>query len=324
MLKFNENYDFSRFESFCEWGEALPDSFPIGLGSLENPVKSCILVSKEIKFLESFDPSEYFIVSANPKFPLNKVWLKVKNEHYFLKECLEALKLSRSRLRSNDILSTLELTSKSYSESAVIYKEAKLGENLKICEKVVIYPETSIGDNTVIEPGCIIYPGTIIGSNCHIMANSVIGSEGFGFAEAKESIERIPQLGGVEIGNDCEIGPLCTIDSGTIDPTTLGNYCKLDAHCHIGHNCKLGNNVYIAAQTGFSGSTIIGSNVGFSGQCATTGHLKITSNTKFMGRTVVTKNINESGIYGGFPAEPANIWRRKQAFLSRAIKKEKK
>ena len=55
-----------------------------------------------------------------------------------------------------------------------------------------------------------------------------------------------------------EVGTNSVICSGTIEPTCIGNFVKIDDLVFIAHNCKIGEKTIITASAQLSGSVIIG------------------------------------------------------------------
>ena len=130
-----------------------------------------------------------------------------------------------------------------------------------------------------------------------IHANTVIGSEGFGFAPYAGKWHRIAQLGSVQIGNDVRIGSNCSIDRGALDDTIIEDGVIIDNLVQIAHNVHIGQNTAIAATCGIAGSTRIGKNCILGGACGVSGHLIITDNVTFTAMSMVTKNVTEAGTY---------------------------
>jgi len=153
-----------------------------------------------------------------------------------------------------------------------------------------------------IHPGTIIGWGCEIGDNCLILSNSVIGGEGFGYAQDQYfNHHRIPQTGNVVIGNKVTIGALNTIDRGTYGPTIIGNGCIFDNMCHVAHNVKLGENCIILSGFLCAGSSILGNRVVASGGTMIKDHVEICDNTYLVHRAGVINNITKPGIYAGSP-----------------------
>ncbi len=188
----------------------------------------------------------------------------------------------------------------------LIYRGAfsYIGNDVKIGSNVKIYPHVYIGNNSVIKDNCIlhsgvkIYAGTQIGKNCTIHANTVIGSDGFGFApQADGTYKTIPQLGNVIIEDNVSIGGNTVIDCATLfgDATIIREGVKLDNLIQIAHNVEIGKNTVIAAQTGVSGSTKIGENCIIAGQVGIAGHLVIANRTGIGAQAGIGKSISKEG-----------------------------
>jgi UDP-3-O-[3-hydroxymyristoyl] glucosamine N-acyltransferase len=187
---------------------------------------------------------------------------------------------------------------------AYIGNNCKIGKNVKIWPHVFIGDDVTIGNNADIQSGVKIYANTIIGDNCVIKANSVIGSEGFGFALQEDgTYKNIPQLGNVIIGNNVNIGANTNVDCSTMGSTIIGDGVKLDNLIQIGHNVELGKNTILVAQSGIAGSTKIGENCVIGGQCAVVGHITVADGTKVGGQSGVTKSIKKPNTaVNGTPA----------------------
>jgi UDP-3-O-[3-hydroxymyristoyl] glucosamine N-acyltransferase len=150
-----------------------------------------------------------------------------------------------------------------------------------------------------------------IADRVRIHANTVIGSEGFGFAPYQGKWHRIVQLGSVHIGNDVRIGSNCSIDRGALDDTVIEEGVVIDNLVQIAHNVHIGAHTAIAAKCGIAGSTRIGKNCILAGACGVVGHLTITDNVTLTGMSMVTKNISEPGTYSsGTGIFENNHWKR--------------
>ena len=204
--------------------------------------------------------------------------------------------------------------------AAVVDNSAALGESVSIAAGVVVDANVVIGSGCAIGAGTYIGPDVQIGAGCWIGPNvtimgdcilgarcvvhpgAVIGSDGFGIARGPEGWEHVPQVGGVRIGDDVDVGACTSIDRGAIEPTTIGNGVKLDNQIQIGHNCVIGEHTVMAGMVGIAGSTTIGKNCAFGGNSGTSGHLTITDGVVITARCTVTSSIDEPGTYGGvFP-----------------------
>ena len=87
----------------------------------------------------------------------------------------------------------------------------------------------------------------------------MLGADGFGYAFDGTGHRKIPQVGGLRIEDDVEIGANSTIDRATLGETLIRRGSKIDNLVQVGHNCDVGEDVILAAQAGVSGScTIVG------------------------------------------------------------------
>lgn len=197
-------------------------------------------------------------------------------------------------------------------EFAFIGENSIIGDNTKIYPQVYIGDNCQIGENTIIYPGVKIYQGTKIGNNCIIHAGSVIGSDGFGFAEQTDKhYKKIPQTGIVIIEDDVEIGANTTIDRATLGATLVKKGVKLDNLIQIAHNVEVGENTVMAAQVGISGSTKVGANCMFGGQVGLAGHINIADEVKIAAQSGISSHIHEkAAVVMGSPAIPFRDYRR--------------
>jgi UDP-3-O-[3-hydroxymyristoyl] glucosamine N-acyltransferase len=198
--------------------------------------------------------------------------------------------------------------------TAYIDEDARIGNGVKIYPQVYIGKGAIVGDNCVLFPGVKIYAGCVIGDRCILHSGTVIGSDGFGFAPVGDIYMKIPQVGNVVVGNDCEIGSNCSIDRATMGSTRIGNGVKLDNLIQIAHNAEIGDNTVIAAQAGISGSTKIGANCQIGGQSGFVGHIKIANRTGIGAQSGISKEISEEGTnWIGSPAMPLKDFFKSQA-----------
>ena len=192
---------------------------------------------------------------------------------------------------------------------AAVDSTAKIGKNVSIGAFSYIGTNVEIGDNTYIGHNVTIMSATI-GNDCIIHAGVRIGQDGFGFAMGHGEHIKVPQLGGVVIGNNVEIGANTCIDRGSGPDTIIGSGTKIDNLVQIGHNVTTGENCVIVSQVGIAGSTKLGDYVVLAGKVGVNGHIKIGSGATVAAYSAVAKNIEPGMTVGGIPAVNAKEWRR--------------
>ena len=224
--------------------------------------------------------------------------------------------------------------------SASIDSTATLGSNVYVGANAVIGPGCVIADACAIGPGCVLIAdvklgagsrlianvtvceGVIIGKRTNIHPGAIIGADGFGLAFDQDHWVKIPQLGTVQIGDDCEIGANTTIDRGAIGDTIIENDVRLDNQIQIGHNVQIGAHTAMAGLVGISGSTKIGKYCMFAGSSGTVGHIQVADRTTVHFCSVITKSITQPGTVwsAALPAQPLRDWNRSVAHLRKLEK----
>jgi UDP-3-O-[3-hydroxymyristoyl] glucosamine N-acyltransferase len=183
----------------------------------------------------------------------------------------------------------------------------------------------------VVGPGCVIAasavlgPRVVVGARVEIAAGAVIGHPGFGWAfGAGGAVRAVPQLGGVVIEDDVVIGPLSTVDAGTLGPTRIRRGAKLDAHVHVGHNTDIGEGTIIAAQCGFAGSVTIGRGVLVGGQVGIADRVTVGDGARIAAKSGVIGDVPAGATFAGYPAVPRMRWLRALARLHGAASVKKR
>ena len=170
----------------------------------------------------------------------------------------------------------------------------------------------------MLYPRVVAYPRTRIGARSIVHAGAVLGADGFGMAEQDGRWLKVPQVGGLVIGADVEIGANTTIDRGALGDTVVEDDVKLDNQIQIGHNCHIGAHTAIAGCVGIAGSTRIGRNCKIGGAAMLAGHIDIVDGTMISASTGVFDSIRQAGVYtAAFPALTHLEWRHVAAIVRR-------
>lgn len=191
-----------------------------------------------------------------------------------------------------------------------IQKGAVIGSNVQIGANCTIGPNAKIGSYTKLYPNVSIYHDVIIGERCLIQSQTVIGSDGFGYANERGNWIKIPQTGRVVIGNMVEIGACTCIDRGAIDDTVIEDNVIIDNLCQVAHNVHIGFGTAVAGGTVFAGSVKIGKFCIIGGTSVFNGHIEICDQVTISGMCMVMRSIDKKGVYSsGIPAQTNKEWR---------------
>ncbi|CAH9059495.1 unnamed protein product [Cuscuta europaea] len=203
---------------------------------------------------------------------------------------------------------------------AIVHSESVLAENVHVGSGSIIGPSVTVGQSTRIGYGVALTNCTV-GDFCLVHSGVCVGQDGFGFfVDEQGNMVKKPQNLRVRIGNHVEIGANSCIDKGSWRDTVIGDHSKIDNLVQIGHNVVVGNNCILCGQVGIAGSATIGDYVTMGGRAAVRDHVCVASKVRLAANSCVTKNINEPGDYGGFPAIPVHQWRRQVAAHRRSSK----
>jgi UDP-3-O-[3-hydroxymyristoyl] glucosamine N-acyltransferase len=221
--------------------------------------------------------------------------------------------------------------------TAVISPAARIAQGAAVGPYSVIEEGVEVGEGSEIGPFCFLgrrarlgqhcrmhahvtlYAGTTLGNRVIVHSGAVIGSDGFGYVEAEGKRWKFPQVGGMEIGDDVEIGANTTVDRGSLDRTEIATGVKIDNLVHVAHNVRIGENTVIAAQTGISGSAWIGRDVAFGGQAGLGDHCRIEDGAVIGGQAGILpgKIIRGGQIVWGTPSRPLERFKEQFAWLGR-------
>ncbi len=230
------------------------------------------------------------------------------------------------------LMDTTPKSAEGIHPTAVIASDAHLGNNVSVGAHAVIESGAKIGDNAIIGAGCFIgknseigadtqlwanvsiYHNVKIGTQCLIQSSTVIGGDGFGYANERGRWVKIPQTGGVIIGNNVEIGACTCIDSGALDPTVIEDNVIIDNLCQIAHNVHIGTGTAVAGGVVMAGSLKVGRYCLIGGASVINGHMEICDQVNITGMGMVMRPITEPGVYSsGIPLQTNKEWRKTAA-----------
>jgi UDP-3-O-[3-hydroxymyristoyl] glucosamine N-acyltransferase len=210
--------------------------------------------------------------------------------------------------------------------SAHVGPHCVVGERVKIGARSVLQAGNFVGDDSQLGedvnlfPNVTIYPGGQIDNRVRIHANSVIGSDGYGYVQDGGIHRKVPQIGNIVIGDDVEIGSNVSIDRGALGSTVIGKGTKIDNLVQIAHNVEIGEHCLIVAQVGIAGSAKIGNFTVLAGQAGIGGHLKIGNQVTVAAQAGVMKNIPDGERWLGSPAQSDREMKRQFIAVQRLPK----
>jgi UDP-3-O-[3-hydroxymyristoyl] glucosamine N-acyltransferase len=206
----------------------------------------------------------------------------------------------------------------SIAANCVIGMNVTLGEHVAIGPGCVIGDNVSIADHSYLQARVVVYQGCVIGKRCTLFSGSVIGADGFGYAEDDGRWVKIPQIGRVVIADDVDIGANTTIDRGALDDTVIEDGVKLDNLIQVGHNCYIGAHTVIAGCVGIAGSARIGKNCKIGGAAMILGHLEIADGVTISPGSMITRSISKADTYTALmPFQAHEDWLKTAANIRR-------
>ena len=218
--------------------------------------------------------------------------------------------------RVSQLLNPLLRQAPGVHPTASVAASARLGARVSVGPGCAIGDGVAIGDDSCLYPGVVVYPGCRIGARGVLHAGAVIGADGFGIAEEGGRWVKIPQIGGVRIGDDVEIGANTTIDRGAIEDTVIEDGVKLDNQIQIGHNVRVGAHTAMAGCVAVAGSADIGRHCKIGAAALILGHLSIADHVTISAGTVISRSIRKRGTYTGmFPFDENRAWSRNTALV---------
>jgi UDP-3-O-[3-hydroxymyristoyl] glucosamine N-acyltransferase len=226
--------------------------------------------------------------------------------------------------RVSQLFNPVVLQASGIHPSAVVSGTARLGKNVSIGAGCVIGDDVVIGDESCLYPRVVLYPRCVLGKRVVVHAGAVIGADGFGIARDEGHWVKIPQIGGVRIGDDVEIGANTTIDRGALDDTVIEEGVKLDNLVQVGHNVRIGAHSAVAGCVGIAGSADIGRHVTIGGAAMIHGHIRIADHVHVSAGTLISSSLTKPGTYTGiYPFDEHEAWKRSAARLRRLTKGKK-
>jgi UDP-3-O-[3-hydroxymyristoyl] glucosamine N-acyltransferase len=193
---------------------------------------------------------------------------------------------------------------------SVVEAGAVIGARVRLYPLVYVGPGVEIGEDSVLYPHVVVRDGVRLGRRVIVHPGAVIGADGFGYAFDGARHRKIPQVGGVRVEDDVEIGANTTVDRATLGDTVVGQGTKIDNLVQVGHNVEIGEHTVIAGQTGIAGSVRVGRGVTMGGQVGINNHVSIGDGAVLAAQSGVAQDAPAGERLAGTPAQPLAQARR--------------
>jgi UDP-3-O-[3-hydroxymyristoyl] glucosamine N-acyltransferase len=200
---------------------------------------------------------------------------------------------------------------------AVVGDGATIAEGAVLHAHVVVGAGSSVGPRCVLHPHVVLYADVRLGAEVEVHAGTVLGSDGFGYASSRDGHRKIPQVGGVEIGDGVEVGALTAVDRGALVDTRIGEGTKIDNLVQVAHNVEIGRHALVCAMVGIAGSSKIGDGTVLAGQVGVIDHVEIGAGVQVASKSAVMSDLAPGKQYAGIPAIGIGEWRRRRVLESK-------
>lgn len=305
-----------------------PTAAITGPGKIEEASHGMITFLANPKYKEYIYSTNASVVLVQddfiPEKPLSPTLIKVKNVYASLAVLMEKFNSGMSvhpGVASTAVLDSSVQIGKDVriDDYVIAKKNVVIGDGTTIYGHVFIGDNVTIGRNTILYPGVKIYHNCKIGNDCIIQANTVIGSDGFGFVRDEQGqYKKIPQTGNVVIEDFVEIGSNTVIDRASMGSTIIKKGAKLDNLIQIAHNVTIGSHTVMAAQSGVAGSSHLGENCMIGGQVGVAGHLKIADGAMVQAQSGIASAVKNPGAkLFGSPAMDYHNYLKSYAYFKK-------
>jgi len=185
---------------------------------------------------------------------------------------------------------------------AVVGDLSRIEANAIVGAHAVVGARCRVGAGSWLHPHVVLYDDVVLGERVEVHSGAVLGADGFGYATTDKGLVKIPQVGGVTIGDDVEIGANSCVDRAALETTSVGAGTKIDNLAQIGHNVTLGRHDVICAQSGIAGSAVLGDGVVLGGQVGVAGHITVGNGVKVQAQSGIARDVPDGEALHGSPA----------------------
>ncbi|MDV2496137.1 MAG: UDP-3-O-(3-hydroxymyristoyl)glucosamine N-acyltransferase [bacterium] len=292
-----------------------------GVAGLNDAGPEDITFLADRKHIKDLARSQAAAVLATSAEDIDRPVIEVANPYAAFADLLEAFHPSAPPPGTVDERAAVD-PSASLGEGVTLFPYAVVGAGVVVGDRAVIHSHAVVGDGCAIGADCVLhpnvtlYPGVTLGQRVIVHGGTVLGSDGFGYAELEDGTRRkIPQVGRVVVEDDVEIGANVTVDRATLGTTVIRRGTKIDNLVHIGHNSVVGADGIIAAQAGLSGSCEVGDRVVILGQVGLMDHVRVGDGATLIAQAGITSDVEAGEVVSLTPSMPHAVTRRVVAAL---------
>lgn len=303
--------------------EGDPETLVRGMAGLEDAEAGALVRVEHGKYREAAlaSPAAAFLISEDLNLT-GKPVIRVRHVKAAFARCLELFYPETRPAPGIHPTAVIDETAVlgegvSIGAYAVVGARAELGRNVVLHPHAIVGEDTRVGDDSILFPHVVLYPRVVLGQRVRIHSGSVIGADGFGYIWDGKGHRKIPQVGGVTIGDDVEIGANSTIDCGTTSDTIIGAGTKIDNLVQVGHNVTTGPHCLFIAHVGIGGSVEIGKGVVLAGEAGVSDHLRLGDGAVVGALSGVWKDLPAGAQVSGIPARPHRLTLRIQSAITK-------
>jgi UDP-3-O-[3-hydroxymyristoyl] glucosamine N-acyltransferase len=292
-----------------------------GVAGIESAVEGSITFIAEkhrVKDLEKTRAAAALVPLDAPALSIPQ--LRVKNPRLAFARAIELFHVKPYRATGISERASIGVNA-SVGADPSIHAFVVVDEDARIGARVTLYPGVYVGKGSIIGDDSIVYANVsigekvVIGKRVIVQAGAVIGGDGFGFVTDGGKHHKIPQVGGVIIEDDVEIGANSTIDRATLGNTLIRRGTKIDNLVQVAHNVTIGEHCLMAAQVGIAGSSTLGNYVVLGGQAGVADHMTVGDRVTVAGGAGITRDVEPGEVIAGYPILPIRDWLKVQAVL---------
>ena len=313
--------------ALCIEGEAVGDATRelTGVQPLETAGPSDLSWLGSVKYLPQLKTTAAgaVLVPSKVEVPPDRTVIRVPDPDLAMCSILRMLSPAPAVVPPGVHPSAVVGTGVEIAESAAIGPHAVIGDGAKIGASTQLHAGVFVGAGSEIGCDCVLWPSVVVRERCRIgnrvviHANSTIGADGYGYLQRGGKHIKIPQVGGVEIEDDVEIGANTCVDRARSGVTRIRRGTKIDNLVQIAHNCDIGEDCIIIGQCGISGSTRLCNNVVLAGQVGLVDHLNIGEGAMVAAQSGITGDVPPGKLYRGTPAVEHGQFARQQVLVRR-------